>query len=84
VDVLVVPGAFQFNLSPAATKLTPSGMQLQVDGVPGTNAVVLEASSDLVGWQQIQTNAPDNGSVQFLDSAAIGFPHRFYRTIQHQ
>jgi len=84
VEVLVMPGSFQFSLSPASTKLTPAGMELQVEGVPGTNAVVLEASTDLVSWQRILTNAPDHGSVQFLDPAAVSLPQRFYRAIQEQ
>ena len=84
VVVVVAPGAFQFNLSRAATQLTPGGLQLQLDGAPGTNGVVVEASPDLLHWQAIVTNTPINGSVLLLDSAATNLPRRFYRALQPQ
>jgi hypothetical protein len=84
LEVIVLPGSFHFNLSQALTRLTPAGMQVQMDGVPGTNAVVLEASADLINWLPILTNAPSNGSVQFLDPAATNLPRRFYRAFQEQ
>jgi hypothetical protein len=82
VDVLVAPGSFQFNLSAGATRLTPSGLLLQVDGTPGTNVVVIEASTNLTFWQPILTNAPTNGTVQLLDLSAPSLPKRFYRAVQ--
>jgi hypothetical protein len=82
VDVLVVPGAFQFNS--AATQMTGSGMHLRVDGAPGTNGIVLEGSTDLVDWQLIQTNAPIGGTVQFLDASALQSPLKYYRVHQQQ
>jgi hypothetical protein len=84
VEVVVVPGAFQFNLARAVTRLTPSGFRLQLDGTPATNAVVLEASPDLMRWQPVATNAPVGNTVQFLDPAAAGLPQRFYRARQPQ
>jgi hypothetical protein len=84
VAVVVTPGSFHFNLSPAATRLTDGGFQGQLDGVPGNNGVVIEASTDLIHWQPILTNPPTAGSVQFLDSAATGLPRRFYRAFQAQ
>lgn len=84
VEVVVAPGAFQFNLSPAATLLTPGGFQSQLDGAPATNAVILEASPDLVHWEAVATNAPSGSSVQFLDPAAATLPRRFYRARQPQ
>jgi hypothetical protein len=81
--VVVVPGAFGFNQ--AATKSSSGGgVQLQLTGVPGTNAVVLEASTDLVNWQPILTNPPVGGSVLFLDTTAPGLPARFYRAFQQE
>ncbi len=44
----------------------------------GTYAV--DASTDLIGWTPIQTNAvPAGGSLLVQDPAATGQPHRFYR-----
>jgi hypothetical protein len=82
VEVLVGPVSFQFTLSAGATRLTPGGMLLQVDGMPGTNVVIIEASTNLTFWQPILTNAPINGTVQFLDLSAPSLPRRFYRAVQ--
>jgi hypothetical protein len=84
VQVLVTPGAFQFNLPSNATGSRPGGFQFQVDGVPGTNLVVIEASTDCIHWQPILTNAPLSGSVQLLDSSAALLPRRFYRAVQQE
>jgi hypothetical protein len=84
VQVLVAPNPFRFTLSPGATRLTPGGLLLQLDGAPGTNVVVIEASTNLTYWQPILTNAPANGTVQLLDSSAPGLPKRFYRAFQQQ
>lgn len=84
VDIGIAPGAFQFGLSPAATRMTSGGMLLQIEGAPSANAVVLEMSPDAVSWQPISTNAPSQGTVQFLDSAALNQIKRFYRVTQEQ
>jgi hypothetical protein len=84
VEVVVAPGAFQFNLAGGVTRFTPSGFQSQLVGAPATNAVVLETSPDLLHWQPVVTNAPVGNTVQFLDPAAAGLPQRFYRARQPQ
>jgi len=84
MEVVVAAGAFQFDLARAVTRLTPSGFQLQLDGAPATNEVVLEASPDLMHWQPVATNPPVGNTVQFLDPAAAGLPQRFYRARQPQ
>jgi hypothetical protein len=82
VEVLVMPGSFQFL--PVAMTMTPSGLELLIEGVPGTNVVVLEASPDPFSWLPILTNAPDDGAVRFCDPAAMLLPQRFYRAVQRQ
>jgi hypothetical protein len=84
VEVLVAPGSFQFNLSAGATRLTPGGLLLQVDGTLGTSTLVIEASTNLTFWQPMLTNAPTNGAVQLLDLSAPSLPKRFYRALQQQ
>ena len=84
VDILVLPGAFHFDLSPTATRMTCAGMVLQLHGAPRNNPVVLEASPDTVWWQRIATNTPVQGSVQFLDSSVTNVAKRFYRVSQEQ
>lgn len=81
VDVAVAPGSFRFHTMPVANT---GGVQLQADGFPGTNTLVLEVTSNFWDWQPILTNAPSNGSVQFLDPAATGLSPRFYRARQTQ
>lgn len=60
----------------------PAGVQLGVEGAPGTNMVIVEASTDLVHWQPLFTNAPVGGTVQYTDTSATGFARRFYRAEQ--
>ncbi len=45
----------------------------------GQGAIVIEASTDLVQWTPIYTNASGFGAAPFIDSAAGNFPVRFYR-----
>src|SRR5262249_54449274 len=77
VEVLVVPVAFQFNRSSAA--LTSGGIQLQLQGVPGSNAVILQASADFISWESILTNAPENGSIRPLSVLNAAFTEPFRR-----
>jgi hypothetical protein len=83
VSVVISPGTFRLSVS-SGTNFTPGGFRFKLDGAPGTNAIVIEASSDLAHWQPIVTNLPAGGSVQLLDPAAINFRYRFYRAIQQQ
>jgi hypothetical protein len=80
VDVAVNPGSFHFDSS----AVVGPGVQLHLNGFPGTNRVVLEASTNLLEWKPILTNAPVSGSVQFLDSTAANGVRRFYRAFQTQ
>jgi hypothetical protein len=82
VTVVVLPTSFRFTVSTSTNWMTPAGFHVELTGFPGTNAVVLEASSDLISWQRILTNAPNAGAVGFLDSAAASRPRRFYRASQ--
>jgi len=84
VEILVARGAFQFNLSPGVATSTPAGIQLQLQGGAGTNAVVLEASQDLSSWKRILTNAPDHGAVHFSVPYDPSQPRQFYRALQEQ
>lgn len=83
ISVAVVAGAFRLTVS-SPTNLTPAGFRLRVDGAPGTNGVVIEASTNLTAWRPIITNSPVNGSFEALDSSAVNLPRRYYRAIQQQ
>jgi hypothetical protein len=41
--------------------------------------VVVEASTDLINWQSVQTNTLASGSVYFSDPQWSNYPGRFYR-----
>ena len=83
VSVAVIAGAFRLTVS-SPTNLTPAGFRLRVDGAPGTNGVIVEASTNLTAWRPIITNSPVNGSFETLDSSSASLPRRYYRVIQQQ
>jgi hypothetical protein len=71
---------------PAPTVLTADGGVGFSSGKFGFNlsgpaglVVIIEASTGLVNWLPIQTNALINGQVRFADPQAALFPKRFYR-----
>jgi hypothetical protein len=58
---------------------TSSGFLIQVDGNNSAGPVTIYASTDLMTWIPIFTSPPTNGTIQFLDSASINYPERFYQ-----
>jgi hypothetical protein len=82
VTVAVLPLTLQFNTSSNSFRFTPQGLQLQVDGARTTNPVIIYASTNLVNWDSIFSNAPTLGSVQCVDPAAKNLSRRFYRATQ--
>jgi hypothetical protein len=82
VTVAVLPLSLQFNISPGIFHFTAQGLQLQVDGARTNSPVVIYASTNLVNWNAIFSNAPTLGSVQYVDPAATNRQPRFYRASQ--
>jgi hypothetical protein len=80
VTVAVLPTNLLFNVS--ASRFNALGMQLQVDGVRGTNKVTIYASTNLLQWKPVFTNQAVLGSAQFVDLAATNMQRRFYRAVQ--
>lgn len=60
-------------------RLTDAGLELQLQGLSGHGDVVLYASTNLIDWQPVLTNAPATGTLDLLDSSATNAPARFYR-----
>jgi hypothetical protein len=54
--------------------------QTQFSGTAG-QTYILQASSDLVNWVSISTNAPNASPFLWIDPNAANFPHRYYRVI---
>lgn len=57
--------------------------QMRLVGVAGSN-YVLQASTDMVNWTPIATNAPATGLWNFTDVQSTNFVRRFYRAVPGQ
>ena len=80
VNLLVLP--FAVNTDPTRLLMTTNGFQMQLDNVYASNSLIIWASTDLVNWMPILTNAPVTGTVQYVDSSVTNLPMRFYRAIE--
>jgi hypothetical protein len=67
-------------IDPIRSGWTNGGFRLRATGFTGHGPVLVHASTNLLTWQPIYTNAPLTGELQFLDTAATNQPKRFYRT----
>jgi hypothetical protein len=82
VTVVVLPCNLRFRTDPATFGPDGQGMRLHVEGACGTNQVMVYASTNLLDWQPIYTNYAVLGSIEFTDTVATNWPHRFYRASQ--
>jgi len=64
------------------TQWTSSGFVLQLNGTNSPGSTIISASTNLMSWTPIYTNAPTNGAIIFLDPTSTNFPQRFYRFLQ--
>lgn len=70
--------------APLPCQLTPLGhladgsFLIELSGEPGRTYAV-DASSDLLVWTAVATNAPGDGSFVLLDKEVAGWPQQFYR-----
>ena len=55
--------------------------RLLLDGAAGQR-IVIEASTNLLQWLPVYTNAGQSGPVEFRDNSALNFRRRFYRALQ--
>ncbi len=71
--LLVVPGnAFQ------STALANGNFGFVFIGQSGSRCLI-EASTNLLDWSPLLTNAPFNGTLNYTDAMTAQFPQRFYR-----
>lgn len=74
-----------FNAPPELSELRNTaggGFSFQLAGKPQTTYFI-EASTNLLAWQTIATNAlPTNGVLQITDPQAKGFSRRYYRAVK--
>ena len=52
---------------------------MQLSGLSGHGGIILYASTNLVDWVPVLTNAPSVGTLTLLDGAATNLPAQFYR-----
>jgi hypothetical protein len=64
------------------TQWTSSGFVLQLNGTNSLGSTIISASTNLMSWMPIYTNAPTNGAIMFLDPTSTNFMDRFYRILQ--
>jgi len=72
------------HFDPAAVAYSPQNgtVTLHLLNATGTNPVVVYASSDLINWQPVFTNAPSASPIIFTDTPPAGTGQRFYQAIQ--
>jgi hypothetical protein len=59
-----------------------TGFLLQLNGSNNLGSITVFASTNLVAWLPIYTNAPTNGTILILDSAATNYRSRFYKILE--
>ncbi len=79
---LAVQTPFQFDRSACGYSAGAGGARMRLIGSSGVNQVVIYASTNLLDWQPIHTNAPSVGPIDFTDPQSLVLPHRFYRAVE--
>jgi len=72
-----------FDTSTGGMLITNGSLHLRLLGASGAGPVVIYASSDLLTWQPIFTNAPMSGPLEFTDTGITNRPVRFYRASEN-
>jgi hypothetical protein len=62
--------------------LNTNGFQFPISGANGSGPVIIYASTNLIGWESIFTNAATNGIIWFLDPDATNLSARFYKAME--
>ena len=63
-------------------QLTNGTFQMRVDDVMQPGTLVIEASTNLAGWEPVFTNTTPTNVLFYTDPDASNSPARFYRTFQ--
>jgi hypothetical protein len=61
---------------------TNTGFLIQLNGTNGLAPITIYASTNLSSWTPIYTNAPTNGPILYLDTAATNYRARFYHILE--
>jgi hypothetical protein len=69
----------KYAYPPVIQKQSDGSMQLQLAGTPG-QSYTFQATTNFTSWNTLGSSLADtNGNLQYLDTNAPLFPHRFYR-----
>ena len=79
VPVTSVGGAIV--VSPLYVRPTDGNVEGYMEGLDDDRSYVVQATSNLVNWVNIATNAPVDSFLDFMDLDAHLFPRRFYRAL---
>ena len=71
--------ALSLAISPGSLQMANGTFHMQVTGSSGQGPIVIYATTNLLTWVPIYTNAPTAGPFVFEDATAGNFPHRFYQ-----
>jgi len=80
--VTILPGPIRLAASNASSG-AERFIRLQVSGLSGSGSVILSASTNLMSWEPIATNAPMSGIWEYTEPATNTGP-RFYRATEEQ
>lgn len=81
--VTVTREPLRFDTSDFGFRAT-NGFKLRLLGLAGTGPVVVWASSNLLSWSPLLTNAPVIGQLELSDPDATNSAFRFYRATEGQ
>ena len=79
---LALQTPLQFVKAALAYSPAMGAMGMRLIGSYGVNPIVIYASTNLVDWQPIYTNAPSVGPIDYLDAQPQVLGRRFYRAAE--
>jgi hypothetical protein len=78
---LTVP-ALLFDPSSLSYQATTGAFGMRLTGSSGAYPVVIYATTNLIDWTPVFTNAPTTNVIYFMDSSTSAGPSRFYRAVE--
>jgi hypothetical protein len=70
-----------FGAGAGGIQIRGGAIILSLTNLTGQGSVVVQASTNLMEWTPVFTNAPGVGGFQFADTAFTNFPSRYYRAV---
>jgi hypothetical protein len=77
----VTAAPVQFDFAKGGVQVTNGFLRVSLTGLSGTGSIVLLSSTNLLDWVPIYTNAPSQGTWEYLDEMTSASA-RFYRAVE--